>query len=180
MKMSTLSSPLNELVCWYALATKPRQEDRAVENLIAWGIPTLAPKLDAQDGQRRKLLFAGYIFARFNIEVMGPKIRFTRGISYIVSFGGRPAVVTDEIISSISNRIDENGVVTLGRRLQTGDPIVITAGPLHDLEGVFDEELSDGERVRILLTTVAYTGRIKISKHNVKRQCGLSVQRANC
>jgi transcriptional antiterminator RfaH len=178
--MSTLSSPLNESACWYALATKPRQEDRAVENLIAWRIPILAPKLDAQDGQRRKLLFPGYIFARFDVEEMAPKIRFTRGISYIVSFGGRPAVVTDEIISAISNRIDKNGIVTLGRSLQMGDAIMITVGPLRDFEGVFDGELSDGERVRILLTTVAYTGRIEISKHNVKEAVRPFRTRASC
>ena len=167
--MAFLAFPLDESLSWYALATKPRQEDRAVENLTAWGIHTFVPKLDARDGQRQKLLFPGYIFARFNIVTMAPKVRFTRGITYIVSFGGKPAAVADEIISAISARIDKTGTVTLGQSLQLGDPIVITSGPLRDFQGIFEQELSDRERVRILLTTLAYAGHVEISKQEVQK-----------
>lgn len=170
--MIDFSSTLNQSMCWYAIATKPRQEDRAVENLTAWGIPTLAPRLDAQDGERRKPLFPGYIFSQFDMIAMGHKVRFTRGVSCIVSFGGKPAEVDNEIISAISRRIGRGGTVALGQRLDRGDPIVITSGPLRDFEGVFEEELSDSERVRILLTTVAYTARIEISKHHLRKQHG--------
>jgi transcriptional antiterminator RfaH len=168
--MNVTSSPLGKSAAWYALATKPRQEDRAVENLEAWKIPTLAPKLDARAGDRRKLLFPGYIFACFDIATKAQKIRFTRGVSYIVGFGGRPAEVADEIITAISFRIGKNGSVALDGNFQAGDPIVITSGPLQNFQGVFEQELSDSERVRILLTTVAYTARIEISKYDLKKQ----------
>lgn len=166
-----ISDRSEDSTSWYALAVKPRQEDRATDNLKAWGIPTLVPKVDVGATGRRKLLFPGYIFARFALAHMAHKIRFTRGISYIVSFGGRPAEVADEIIAAISNRMRSDGAITLGRSLRPGDPVVITAGPLRDFEGVFEEELSDGERVRILLDTVAYTARMEISRYNL-RKCG--------
>lgn len=165
-----VSAPTKDSSRWYALAVKPRQEDRAADNLKAWEIPTLAPKVDVGVAGCRKLLFPGYIFARFELAHMAHKICFTRGISYIVSFGGKPAEVADEIIAAICNRIRNDGAISLGRSLRPGDPVVITAGPLRDFEGVFEEELSDGERVRILLDTVAYTARMEISRYNL-RQC---------
>lgn len=157
-------------ILWYALRTRPRQEDRAVENLTAWGIPTLAPKVRERSGSGRlSFLFPGYIFARFSVTTMSYKVRFTRGVSYIVSFGGVPAEITDEIITLIAQRTDHRGIVTPGTALQRGDLVVIQSGPMRDFLGVFEEELSDGERVRILLTTVAYTARVEISKYDVRK-----------
>jgi transcriptional antiterminator RfaH len=168
-----LSLPPEGSSCWYALAVRARQEDRAADNLKAWGIPTLAPKIDIEAMGRQKLLFPGYIFARFELAHMAQKIRFTRGISHIVSFGGKPAEVADEIIAAISNRIRSDGAISLGRSLRPGDSVVITEGPLRDFEGVFEEELSDGERVRILLDTVAYTARMEISRYNLRKRSPL-------
>jgi transcriptional antiterminator RfaH len=169
MKIMSSTIP-EESTSWYALFTKPRQEDRAVENLTAWGLPTLAPRVRVQAGSDRcKLLFPGYVFARFNVTSMAHKIRFTRGIAYIVSFGGTPARVGDEIIAAISWRMNNQGVVTLGKYLQPGDAVAIETGPFHDFQGVFEQELSDGERVRILLTTVAYSARIEVSKCDLRK-----------
>ncbi len=176
--MNDMSSVCKPRGFWYALATKRCQEDRAIENLIAWGIPTLAPKLDVQgcaECQKPKLLFPGYIFAHFDLLTMVHKIRFTRGVSYIVSFGGRPAEVADEIIAAINQRMDRNGMVTLDKRLEPGDAVIVTSGPLRDFQGIFEQELSDGERVRILLTTVTYTSRIQIDKCNLKKLRNISV-----
>lgn len=167
-------SVFQERGSWYALATKRRQEDRAVQNLIAWGIPTLAPRV-AMGGRANdwKLLFPGYIFARFDLVTTSHKMRFTRGVAYIVSFGNRPAVVADEIIAAICQRLDKNGALTLDKKLQPGDAVIITSGVLRDFQGIFEQELSDGERVRILLTTVAYTSRIQISKYELRKLCSM-------
>jgi len=155
---------------WYVLFTKPHQENRAVENLSAWGVETLAPKLKAREGTNAlRPLFPCYIFARFNPATMLPKIRFTRGISYVVSFGGIPAIVPDEIIEAICQRMDSTAVVREIGTLQPGDSVIIESGPLRDFKGVFEEELSDKERIRILLTTVAYSARVKVSKYDVRK-----------
>jgi transcriptional antiterminator RfaH len=169
--MNDCSCTVNEPACWYAIATKPRQEDRAVENLTAWGIPTLAPKLNTRrDGKRLPSLFPGYIFARFEMGSLGHKVRFTRGISYIVSFGGKPAEVDVGIISSIRSRIGVDGTVALGQSLNHGDHVVIASGLLRNFEGVFEEELSDCDRVRVLLSTVSYTAHIETSKQLLQKQ----------
>jgi transcriptional antiterminator RfaH len=159
-----------DLQSWYVLFTKPHQENRAVENLSAWGVEALAPKLKAREGTNvLHPLFPCYVFARFNPAVMLPKIRFTRGISYVVSFGGIPAIVPDEIIEAICQRMDNTEVVREMETLRAGDSVVIESGPLREFRGVFEEELSDNERIKILLTTVAYSARVEVSKYDVRR-----------
>lgn len=162
---------VESLPSWYALYTKPHQEDRAAENLAAWGIQTLLPKFRARDsvGSLHNL-FPSYIFARFDAPSMLHKIRFTRGVSYVVSFGGRPAEVADEIITAIYRRIDDKGILCDRSVLKPGDAVIIESGPLRNFEGVFEQELSDHERVRILLTTVAYSARVEVSKCDLRKR----------
>src|SRR4051812_38986256 len=107
---------------WFAVYTKARQEDRAASNLTAWRIETFFPRL--QEGRRNqftgqvthlvKPLFPGYIFANFDALTMLHKVWFTRGVHSVVSFGGDPVPVSDEIISLIRSQVGEDGFVRLG------------------------------------------------------------------
>ena len=95
-------------LCWYAIHTKPREEDRALSNLMAWHVETFAPKI--RQSQRSQLkgkpaysvrpLFPNYIFARFQLINLH-KIRFTRGVQNVVGFGGQVAPVDDAAIELI-------------------------------------------------------------------------------
>lgn len=153
---------------WYALHTKPRQEKRAFLNLQAWGIETLVPWLRSSSGQPSLTpLFPGYIFGRLDIARVLHKISFTRGVSHVVSFGGVPAVVEEDVIATIRSRLDESGVARIVGVLKPGDIVRVEAGPLRSLVGVFERELSGSERIEILLTTIAYSVRIKIPHYAV-------------
>jgi transcriptional antiterminator RfaH len=169
--VNSLKLPPDSSQFWYALFTKPHQEDRAVSNLSAWGVQSLAPKLKARKGTKVvRRLFPGYVFARFNPTSMLHQIRFTRGISYVVSFAGAPAIVSDQIISAICQRTDTDGVVIEATEvLNPGDSVVIQSGPLRDFHGVFEGEMSDSDRIRVLLTTVEYSARVEISKYEVRK-----------
>lgn len=152
---------------WYVIRTKPRQENRAVENLTCWGIATLAPRLEEKAGEREAQLFPGYIFARFESPQMLQKVRFTRGVAYVVSFGGIPAPVGDELIAQICGRMDQYGIVRKTRPLNPGDEVVIQSGILRDFVGIFERELPGTERVQILLHTVAYSAHVELSRFDV-------------
>src|ERR1700748_3310469 len=102
---------MNAEYSWYAVRTKPRQEDRAVENLAFWGVDTLAPKFKGTNGRRDSHLFPGYIFARFDGAEMLHNIHFTRGVAYVVSFSGVPAAIDDALINEIYARMDESGAI---------------------------------------------------------------------
>ncbi len=159
----------NPLLSWYAIRTKPRQEERAVENLTSWGITTLAPRLKGNDGRRDLQLFPGYIFARFEGLKMLHKIHYTRGVSYIVSFGGIPAPIGDELIGEIRARMGKDGAVHNERPLSPGDEVVVQSGILRNFVGVFEREMPGTQRVQILLRAVAYSAHVEVARADVAK-----------
>jgi|ERR1700676_2261481 len=149
---------------WYALHTRPRQEERAAQNLIAWGVETIVPKLqEAKVSVGTQILFPGYIFARFDVPSMFHKIRFTRGVLYVVSFAGRPASISVEVIAEIQSRIRSGPAIQDTPSLRPGDPVMVKSGPLRSFVGVFERKLPGHARVQILLTTLAYSARMEVS-----------------
>ena len=97
-------------------------------------------------------------------------IHFTRGVAYVVSFGGVPAPISAELIAEIYSRIDENGVVIHNTvALNPGDQVVIRSGFLRNFVGVFERDLSGSERVQILLRTVSYSAHVELSRSDVAK-----------
>lgn len=165
---------------WYVLHTKPKQEERANSNLAAWGVETLHPKLKTRRHNEftgvptyiTQPLFPRYLFAKFNAREQLSKILFTRGVHNVVCFGDSPASVSEEIIDVIRDRIDHNGVVKATDDLKPGDRVVISAGPLRNLTGVFEREVKGNDRVMLLLTTIGYQGHIVVGRDLIKRAVG--------
>jgi transcriptional antiterminator RfaH len=161
---------LGQSLDWYAIYTKPREEERACQNLNAWKIQTFAPKVSERVYHRYtektfnviKPLFPRYIFARFHPQ-LGPKVSFTRGVQSIVSFSGKLVPLEDEIIEAIRSRM-ENGLVHIGEEFEPGDEVVIRDGPLKSFKGVFEHKLKGTDRVRILLTTISYQANIVVDR----------------
>ena len=164
---------------WYVVHTNPKQEERANSNLVAWGVETLYAKLKARRHNEftgvptyiTQPLFPRYLFAKFKREQLS-KILFTRGVHDVVCFGDGPACVSEEIIEVIRGRIDQNGFVKLNNDLKPGDRVVISAGPLKNLIGVFEREVKGSERIMILLTAIGYQGHIEVDRDLIKRAVG--------
>jgi transcriptional antiterminator RfaH len=153
---------------WYAIHTKPCQEERVVENLTAWSIETIAPWLEKRRAfGSRQPLFPSYVFAQFDAAQMFHKVSFTRGVSYVVSFGGVPAAIPEDIMKAIRARMNEQGIVRPVPAVRPGDTVVIESGPLQKFIGVFEKEVAGSERIRILLTTVAFSARVEVSISDV-------------
>ncbi|MCX7915619.1 MAG: hypothetical protein N3A53_04880 [Verrucomicrobiae bacterium] len=53
--------------------------------------------------------------------------------------------------------------------LRPGEVVEIQAGPLQGLQGIFERELSDKERVVILLDTLARGARVEIARELIER-----------
>ena len=165
---------------WYVVHTHLKQEERANENLKSWGVETLHAKLKTRrynefTGAPTHLtqpLFPRYIFAKFNAREQLPKIRFTRGVNNVVCFGENPAPVDEDIIDLIRARIDENGFVKGNDELKPGDKVVISAGPLRSLIGIFEREIKGSDRISILLTAIEFQGRLVVEKDLVQRAVG--------
>lgn len=156
---------------WFAVQAHSRAEAAAEFGLRSLSIETLLPLVcrplhHATRAARQavRALFPGYLFARFCIAESLRAVTYSRGVVRVVGAGGRPIPVEDAIIASIRARIGEDGCVALDeRRLSVRDCVRIISGPLAGWSGVFERELSDLQRVVILIETLQQ-GRVVISR----------------
>jgi transcription antitermination factor NusG len=152
----------NNEIGWFAIQARLGAEAVAEANLRALPIETLLPLVrrpvhHATRASRMVLrpLFPRYLFARFCAAVSLRAVKYSRGVSRVVGGAGQPWPVDDAIIADIRERIGPEGCVEMRERpFRVGDQVCITAGPLAGWSGVFDSELSDAERVVILIETL--------------------------
>jgi transcriptional antiterminator RfaH len=109
-------------------------------------------------------LFPGYLFGRFCAAVSLRTVRYSRGVLRVLGTGDRPWPVDDAIVADIRERLGPEGCIELAARpFGAGDSVRITSGPLAGWSGIFDCELSDAERVVILIETLKQ-GRVVIRR----------------
>ena len=167
---------ITDIPCWYAIRTHPKQENRAEMNLRAWSVETFFPKIrdcrfnefTGEPSYFVKPLFPGYLFARFELNSLLHKVRFTRGVHSVVCIGSDPAPVDDNVIEIIAAQIDAAGFVKIGADLEPGAKVLIQTGPLKGLTGVFKREASSADRIRILLDCVGYQAHVEVERKHVK------------
>ncbi|HID87282.1 MAG TPA: hypothetical protein EYP55_07870 [Anaerolineae bacterium] len=158
---------------WYALFTKPRMEQQVGDLLKSKGVETYVPTVKVARRRRpavERAFFPRYMFARLDLEAVGlSAIRWTPGVTCIVSFGGRPAVVPDEVVELIKRRLAEIKEEGYGARFRTGDRVRIREGPLRDLEGIFDRALSGEDRVRVLIDLLGRLTACEVEARNLEK-----------
>lgn len=139
---------------WYTLYTKPHKE-RQVSNLLeSRGYETYLPTIQVRKNGQEKTVpfFSCYLFLRLHPSDGFSSVRWTPGLRRIVSFGNQPAVVDDDVVSFLRQRLarmQESGYEAYW--FKPGDRLVITSGPLRDFEAIFERGLSSGQRARILV-----------------------------
>jgi transcriptional antiterminator RfaH len=156
---------------WFAIRARTGAEAVAELNLRALPIETLLPLVrrpvhHATRASRMVLrpLFPGYLFARFCTAVSLRAVKYSRAVLRVVGGDGQPWPVDDAIIADLRERIGPEGYIEIGQRaFRMGDSVRITAGPLSGWAGVFDCELSDTQRVVILIETLQH-GRVVIPR----------------
>lgn len=155
---------------WYVVQTKPRQEKRALENLLNQGYESVLPLWKRERIRGGKLtlqeeaLFPRYIFVRLDLASMNwGTIRATRGVIGLVRFGGIPASIPDNLVETLLE-----GGAPKGALFASGDTVLITAGPFAGFEGVFDQ-LDGSARVMILLEFMHKVQRLSVPVPDVRR-----------
>lgn len=174
---ATITEQLGHEARWYAVYTKAGDEQRTASNLRAGSIETFAPRRRERRMNRVrckvayvvKPLFPRYLFARFNVQEALWRVRYTRGVHSVVSFGAGPSAVRDELIELLREQGGEDGVIRVGEELHEGDRVRIREGPFKNFEGVFSGRMQDNERVRILLSAVSYQSHIIIDRDALKK-----------
>ncbi len=143
---------------WYTLHSHPHKEDILLQQVESRGIEVFYPRIKVHPVNPRsrkiKPYFPGYIFIRTDLDGVGLSLfQWMPYSTGLVSFGGEPALVPDNLIQAIRLRVSEisqaGGEVFDG--LKQGDPVDIESGPFAGYQAIFDVRLPGSERVRVLL-----------------------------
>ena len=154
---------------WYALRSKPRKEDVVWRQVLSRGFETYYPRLRVQPVNPRsrkiKPYFPGYLFVHIDLEETGlSAFKWMPHTLGLVSFGGEPAVVPENLIFDIRKRIErinkEGGEVLEG--LKPGDEVRVIDGPFRGYEAIFDYKLPGNVRVKILLELLGNQRRVPL------------------
>lgn len=144
---------------WYAARVRVPFEQRLADYLASRGVEVFLPII-----KRRRLppcvAFAGYIFTRLDFGVDSRQYIFrdgqpSCGFMGLVSFGGEPATIDDEVIGLLRDQMNEhNGIFDAGiapKQLQQGQRVKVINGQFKHLHGIFQRETSH-ERVVLMMT----------------------------
>ena len=145
-------------ISWYAIHSHPNKEELLWQQILSRGYEAFYPRIQVQpvNPRSRKIrpYFPGYLFVRADLLATGISIfQWMPFATGLVSFGGEPSVVPDNLISAIHDRIGEIARAggELFDSLKKGDAVVIHSGPFAGYEALFDLRLPGSARVRVLL-----------------------------
>jgi transcription antitermination factor NusG len=154
---------------WYVINTKPKKEFHVEKMFQEGGIKVYNPKY--REGSRVKSFFPGYEFIFFSYPDQFKLVKYTRGVKRIVGNDEGPIPLDEQVILEMKAR-EVDGFIEFskhGLAPSIGDEIEVAEGPLKGLRGIFKKDLSDRDRVLILLNYVSYQGQLLIEKKKLKK-----------
>lgn len=157
------------MIDWFVLNTKPKKEFHVEKIFKEAGFKIYNPKYSQEN--RIMPFFSGYEFIQFDHPSQYRLVKYTRGVKKVIGNEGGPIPIPASVIQEIKAR-EMNGLIELdkyGLEPEVGDEIQIMEGPLKGLKGIFKKELTQKERVLILLNYVSYQGQLIIEKKKMKK-----------
>jgi transcriptional antiterminator RfaH len=159
---------------WHVCYTKPRQEFRAQENLVAQGFEVFLPTILAERILRKQLikrtepLFARYCFVRGDTNANWALLRSTKGVSHLLRFGSNlePATVPTSLVEQLLQMCEEKPAKKV--LFRPGQAVRIGSGPFKGMDGFFDQmhtAANGEERALVLLELLSKTHSIGVPAH---------------
>ena len=148
------------MINWFVAHTHPLKEIIAQQHLLEQGFEVYLPRFKKIRRHARKVeevlvpLFPRYIFISMNMEVARWRsVNGTRGVSYLLTNYGRPAVVPNYVIENLKSHEIAYGIVPVNSLITfaKGDKVRVTDGAFQDQIAIF-EMLDDKQRVQLLLS----------------------------
>lgn len=159
---------------WYLAQMKPNSHVIAKRNLTQQGFETFLPlqeetkRVRDQFITRRKPFFPGYIFVALDVKLGSWRaINSTIGITRLVSLGGTPTPLPNELVSELMARCDAEGKLLPPRLLEPGEEVALTRGPFADFVATV-ERISPDRRVWVLMEMMGAHTRLAIDAELVR------------
>lgn len=126
---------------WYAIYTKPRNEKKVTERLIALGIEAYCPMVTSvkQWSDRKKKVTSpvlpSYVFVQ--LEAANRNAVFqVAGVVRYVFWLGQPAIIRAVEIAALKECLSQDYATVVQTTLQRGDKLIVPSGPFKGHEGV--------------------------------------------
>jgi len=154
---------------WFVLNTKPKKEFIVERLFQEGGILFYLPKY--LKGGHPAPFFPGYGFINFDYPGQFNIVRYTRGVRALVGDRHCPIPVDRTLVVYIKAQ-ECDGYIQLNEtdeEVHLGDKVEIVEGPLKGIQGIFNRELKDKDRVAILLEHISYQAQVMIEKCKLKK-----------
>jgi transcriptional antiterminator RfaH len=163
---------------WFAVVTKPRQEQIALQNLQRQGFECFLPMAENPYQRRSKKhkkiiepLFPRYLFLNAIAESQNlAPVRSTKGVISMVRFGTELAVISEQVINAIKQRMEtDTGLIKIKPiEIKAGDKVKIFDGPLTGLNGIVTEKSSE-KRALILMELLGRPTKVQVETAILQR-----------
>ncbi|GAA5496687.1 transcription antitermination protein RfaH [Rubritalea halochordaticola] len=159
---------------WYAVRSQTKRERLAACTLReTLNIPVLAPVVKFQKATRRgkiwwsEAMFPGYLFAKFDPEVLGRQVGYAQGVLSMVKFGQVVPPVPDSFISALLEELGDSEEIRLQHQVDVGGSYEIVSGPLSGIQGEVIEVLPGKERVSLLIELLGQSQRVDLNLYSL-------------
>lgn len=163
---------MNAIQSWFALQTKPRNEQKVSYALRQKGYECLSPTYR----QRRRWsdrtveidlpLFPMYVFCRLGPLALGKAIS-TSGVVKIVGFNGKPAEISIEEIEALQRLTQSNLLREPWQYLCHGTQVLVETGPLAGVQGIICAEDDNKRRLIISVTMLQRSVAVQVDSDTV-------------
>ncbi len=162
--MKTTSSPSAELwadrndSAWFCIRTHLKREHIAEAHLRKMpDVDVFNPRLRLLRSTRRgrrwftESLFPNYIFARFVLDSMLEKIRYTPAVKIVLQFGDRVPEIPESVIEDLRQGVDDLSSAVLTDAPVAGEEVEIATGAFVGMRGLVTHVQPGKQRAKILL-----------------------------
>lgn len=160
---------------WYCVKTRPRQEQSAKLALLAadCGIGVFCPLLKFERARKSgrvrvvEAMFPGYLFARFCYATQFRLVGSANGVSTIVSFGGNPVIVPEDVIRELRESVDNGEMVEIPTAISVGEEVQVVEGPFQGIRAIVTGLMPARARVTVLLELLGMEREVEVSEKAV-------------
>ncbi|WP_440054167.1 transcription/translation regulatory transformer protein RfaH [Pseudoalteromonas sp. T1lg65] len=155
---------------WYLVYCKPKQEQRAQQNLQQQGItacfPTMFARKTASSPVKPVPLFPRYLFVRLDPHSGHfSAVKNTRGISDFIRYGTQLQLVPEEIV----HHFMQQESATEQTEFNQGDVVVLNDACYRDIDAIYQQP--DGEfRSILLINMLNKSVSIVVDNQSIKRK----------
>lgn len=159
---------------WFCIRSRPKHEHIVAAHLRQLpGVEVFNPQLRFLRATKRgtarvtESLFPNYLFGRFVLPSSLDKIRYTSGVTSVVSFGDRIPVVPDEVIEELRASVAAVRDVLFSDAPAEGEEVEITKGPFQGESAIVARVFPARQRVQILLDVLGRSTAMELSLESV-------------